>query len=93
MNATEGAATPSTGRSEPSGDNAALIGGVVGGVFALLLVGGLGAFLVIRSRRRNNQLDNNTAMANTIATPSNYGRISPNLDDNKHYQTLAANEL
>jgi hypothetical protein len=35
-----------------SANNAALIGGIVGGIFALLLVGGLIAFLVAHNRRR-----------------------------------------
>lgn len=41
-------------------DNAALIGGIVGGVVALLLIGGLIAFLVVRSRRSVNNAAVNT---------------------------------
>jgi predicted lipid-binding transport protein (Tim44 family) len=74
-NGTAGVA-PST---EPSNDNAALIGGIVGGVVALLLVGGLIAFLVTRNRRNANQQVNNRAMTNTTATSTavliNYDRF------------------
>jgi predicted lipid-binding transport protein (Tim44 family) len=49
-NATAGVATPSSD-TQPSNDNAALIGGIVGGIVALLLVGGLIAFLVARTEQ------------------------------------------
>jgi hypothetical protein len=106
-NATAGVATPSSD-AQPSNDNAALIGGVVGGVVALLLIGGLIAFLVARNRRSVNQLDNNNAMTNTTATStavlSNYDRIPTkinnysdhvgvNASSGNHYDSLTPNEL
>jgi hypothetical protein len=45
--------TTSTDTHSPDDNNAALIGGIVGGVVAMLVVGGLIAFLVARSRRRS----------------------------------------
>jgi hypothetical protein len=68
VNATSDVAISSTDAQLP--DNAALIGGIVGGIIALLLVGGLIAFVVARNRRR----DNNNGVASTTA-PSNYDRI------------------
>jgi hypothetical protein len=50
-NGTAGVATASTS-AHLSEVNAALIGGIVGGIVALILVGGLIVFLVARSRRR-----------------------------------------
>jgi hypothetical protein len=66
-------------------DNAALIGGIVGGIVALLLVGGLIAFLVARSRRSHNHEDNSNSNAialpsSTTAAPSStiiYDRVMP----------------
>jgi hypothetical protein len=43
-------------------DNSPLIGGIVGGVVALLLIGGLIAFLVTRSKRRGNCEPNDGAL-------------------------------
>jgi hypothetical protein len=46
-------------------DNSALIGGIVGGVVGLLLIGGLIAFLVVRSRRTaagNGEANNGAAL-------------------------------
>jgi hypothetical protein len=94
--------------AQPSNDNAALIGGIVGGVVALLLVGGLIAFLVARNRRNVNQQDNNNAMTNTTATStavlSNYDRIPTKINNysdrvgvdassRNHYEALTPNEL
>jgi predicted lipid-binding transport protein (Tim44 family) len=67
--------------TQPSDDNIALIGGVVGGVVALLIVVGVIAFIVSRNRRKvaNNQprvQQNDVSMAPAQASASNYGRIS-----------------
>jgi hypothetical protein len=43
-------------------DNSPLIGGIVGGVVALLLIGGLIAFLVARSRRRGKSESNDAPL-------------------------------
>jgi hypothetical protein len=104
-NATAGVERPSSD-AQPSNDNAALIGGIVGGVVALLLVGGLIAFLVARNRRNANQQDNNIAMTNTTATStaSNYDRIPTKINNyndrvgidassRNHYEALAPNEV
>jgi predicted lipid-binding transport protein (Tim44 family) len=82
-----------------------MIGGIVGGVVALLLVGGLIAFLVVRNRRSVKPNSNATASdANSAAAAtSNYDRI-PNTASNysghiadasprKHYDSLTSNEL
>jgi hypothetical protein len=65
--------------TQPSDDNTALIGGVVGGVVALLIVVGVIAFLVSRNQR-NNQYQpsnrNDTSMAPAQASSSNYGKIN-----------------
>jgi hypothetical protein len=65
-------------------DNSAVIGGVVGGAIALLLVGALVAFCVMRSRRNSEgqpEADRNTLAPRSVAVPpSNYARIS-NLSD------------
>jgi hypothetical protein len=72
-NATAVVAIPSTGAGDSLGDNAALIGGIVGGVVALLLIGGLIAFLVARSRRRAKDHPNNDAALQSVrqSMPSN----------------------
>jgi hypothetical protein len=68
--------------TQPSDDNIALIGGIVGGVVALFLIIGLIAFIVTRNRRKaaNNQDQpsnrNDVSMAPAQASSSNYGRIS-----------------
>jgi hypothetical protein len=61
----------------------ALIGGIVGGIVALLLVGGLIAFLVTRSRPKVNHQDNNKNKAPTAGTSATapYDRI-PSKDQN-----------
>jgi cytoskeletal protein RodZ len=59
-----------------------LIGGVVGGVVALLIVVGVIAFIVTRNRRKaaNNQDQpsnrNDVSMAPAQASSSNYGKIN-----------------
>jgi len=53
-------------------DNAALIGGIVGGVVALLLVGALIAFCVIRSRRPQSK-DNDAGARQLANTEIIYG--------------------
>jgi hypothetical protein len=79
-----------------------VIGGIVGGVVALLLVGGLVAFFVARNLRNVNQ---HNSMANTTAAaaPSNYDRIPTKINNysdrvgdassRNHYEALAPNEL
>jgi uncharacterized membrane protein len=51
-NATAGVAIATPSTAQPFEDNTALVGGIVGGVVALLLLGGVVAFLVAHSRRR-----------------------------------------
>jgi hypothetical protein len=90
-NGTAGVA-PST---EPSNDNAALIGGIVGGVVALLLVGGLIAFFVARNRRQRKGEPTKGAMLQSVrptnngvnmpnSPESNYGIIGPNITEYEH---------
>jgi hypothetical protein len=98
-NATASVASPSD-----SVNNGALIGGIVGGIVALLLIGGLTAFLVMRSRRpKIDGSDEGNAMANRSAAPlSNYERIptpTSNYNDRitasqgKDYDRLTSSEL
>jgi hypothetical protein len=54
--------TPASDIEAPD-DNAALIGGIVGGAVALLLIGGLIAFFVARSRRSAKDEPNNNGAA------------------------------
>lgn len=63
-------------------NNAALIGGIVGGIVALILAGGLIAFVVTRSRRRK-QLKNSDQLP-TKAT--NYDRA---MSMNKYSEVIA----
>jgi hypothetical protein len=94
-----------THATEPD-SNAALIGGIVGGMAALILIVGLIAFIVLRSRRSSNHPDNNNAMTSTTPTPSNYDRIptkntdyndrlgvDPDASSGKHYDSLSPSEL
>jgi hypothetical protein len=75
-------------------DNSALIGGIVGGIVAFLLVGALIAFCVVRNRRQPKD-------STSTLPESNYGRIAvaqSNYSDapqtgNSHYDVLSANEL
>lgn len=60
-------------------DNAALIGGIVGGAVALLLIGALIAFFVVRSRRKHKQQLDPSALSLRSTPPSNYARV--NLSD------------
>jgi hypothetical protein len=87
-NATAVVAIPSTDAGDSLSDNAPLIGGIVGGVVALLLIGGLIAFLVARSRRRAKDHPNNDAALQSVrqsmtnndvrdaARESDYGALS-----------------
>jgi hypothetical protein len=89
-------------------DNIALIGGVVGGAVALLLIGALIAFCVVRSRRQSK--DNNanalhSVHSTTTSPQSNYCRVPPAQSNysersfapaetrSSHYDVLNANEL
>lgn len=57
--------------------NAALIGGVLGGVVALLLVVGVIAFIVMRTRRlKQNQEVGENAMQTTRPPSGNYGHFN-----------------
>ena len=58
-------------------DNTALIGGIVGGAVALLLIGALIACCVVRSRRNNKEQPNADPSAHALQSrsSSNYGRI------------------
>jgi hypothetical protein len=64
-NATAVVVTPFN-NAQPSDDNAVLIGGIVGGIVALLLIGGLIACLVARSRRRLKDHPNNDAALQSV---------------------------
>jgi hypothetical protein len=74
--------------TQPSDDNIALIGGIVGGVVALLIAVGVIAFIVSRNRRKAAQDQpsnrNDVSMAPAQASSSNYGRISAQPASN-HY--------
>jgi len=81
-------------------DNSALIGGIVGGALALLLIGTLIAFCAVRSRQQPK--DSN---ASALPPESNYGRVPPAQSNysevavqpvgavGSHYDVLNANEL
>lgn len=56
------AGAPTDALPADSAESAALIGGIFGGLFALLLVGGLVAFALTRSRRRGIDEPNNSAL-------------------------------
>jgi hypothetical protein len=97
------AGTPLSTTESPN-NNAALIGGIVGGVFAFLLFGGLIAFFVTRSRRIVNHDDSDAMATNADPALGNYGRIptkhnnySDHFDTSsskqKQYDTLTPNEL
>jgi hypothetical protein len=61
-------------------DNYALIGGIIGGVVALILLGALIACLVVRSRRQPKDSDNGDSALQVKANApleSNYGRLPP----------------
>jgi hypothetical protein len=71
---TNGAASVATPSTDSIGDgDTPLIGGIVGGIVALLLIGGLIAFLVARSRRRAKDHPNNDAALQSVrqSMPSN----------------------
>jgi hypothetical protein len=89
--ATAGVATPSTDAHAPD-DSAALIGGIVGSVVALLLFCGLTAFVLARTRRNVNHDDNINGVASTsvASAPSNYGRI-PTRPKNESRMSQQAN--
>jgi hypothetical protein len=73
-------------------DNAALIGGIVGGVVALLLIGGLIAFLVARSRRRGgNGEPNNKGASLQPVRPSDVMRDTGVASQQSVYEALALN--
>jgi hypothetical protein len=61
-------------------DNYALIGAIIGGVVALILLGALIACLVVRSRRQPKDSDNGDSALQVKANApleSNYGRLPP----------------
>jgi hypothetical protein len=91
LNVFAGVETARTDAQPTDGNDAALIGGIVGGIVALLLMGGLIAFLVVRSRRNIDRGDSSNAMGSTSAIPSNYDRI-PNLSDRADASSRKANE-
>jgi preprotein translocase subunit YajC len=63
--------------TQKSDDNIALIGGIIGGVVALLLIVGLIAFIVSRKRRsKNKSVENTLHQKDVTTTPaSNYGKV------------------
>jgi len=78
-----------------SQDNSTLIGGIVGGAVALLLIGALIAFCIVRSRRNSEGQPDADGNAHALQStpPSNYGRL--NLTDrpastSTHYTDLVA---
>jgi hypothetical protein len=79
----------------PPSANAALIGGIVGGVVALLLIGGLIACFVARSQRQRKGEPTKGAMLQSVrptnngvnmpnSPESNYGIIGPNITEYEH---------
>jgi len=60
-------------------DNTALIGGIVGGAIALVLVGALIAFCVSRKRQGRQSKDIDAGAQQLASTPleSNYGCVPP----------------
>jgi uncharacterized membrane protein len=69
--------------AQPFEDNAALIGGIVGGVVALLVVGGLIAYLVARSRRRGKGESNSNAALQSVRQ----GASSNDMRDAESYRS------
>jgi hypothetical protein len=98
-NSTAGLATPSTD-TDSLDDSTALIGGIVGGVIALLLVGGLITCLVARSRRRasSGEPNSDAAMqsvrqsASNNAMNSDFGVASHRSNSNYEALTLSPPE-
>jgi hypothetical protein len=75
-------AVPASQTTDPD-DNVALIGGIVGGVVALILIVGLISFLVMRCKRSAGSAQpanqDDVVMAPAPAPSSNYGRINSSL--------------
>jgi hypothetical protein len=70
-------------------DSAALIGGIVGGVVGLLLIGGLIAFLVTRSRRRaKGEPSNNAALQSVRQSMSNNAGAGVASQRSSNYEPL-----
>jgi hypothetical protein len=86
-NATAGVATLPTDAAS-SEDNGALIGGIVGGIIALLLVGGLVAFLVARSRRHG-EPNNDAALQSVWSTDMREAVDTGTAVHRSNYDTLA----
>jgi hypothetical protein len=80
--------------TQPSDDNTALIGGIVGGVVALLIVVGVIAFIVMRNRKakadqRSTNDGHSLSPPAVLAQPSNsnYDRID--IPSPSHYSEKA----
>jgi hypothetical protein len=76
-------------------DNIALIGGVVGGAVALLLIGALIAFCVVRSRRQskdNNANSLHSVHSTTTSPQSSYSRVPP-AQSNYGERSFAADDV
>jgi hypothetical protein len=78
--------------TQPSDDNTAMIGGIVGGVVALLIVVGVIAFIVMRNRKaKANQQSANDGHSLSlsppvaIAQPSNNDRNDNDIPSTSHY--------
>jgi hypothetical protein len=106
-NATAVVGIPSSD-ADSLGDNAALIGGIVGGIVALLVIGGLVAFIVARNRR--NVTNEENAMASIAPAlvasinncdpydfiptiPNNSDRVGVDALSRNHYDVLNPNEV
>jgi hypothetical protein len=93
-------ATVSAASLPSTDDNAALIGGIGGGIVALLLFGCLVALLVARSRRREKGEANSGAALQSVRQSTsgeqpenNYGVIAPQQSDYEHGDLTNVNEF
>jgi beta-lactamase regulating signal transducer with metallopeptidase domain len=73
-------------------DNTALIGGIVGGVVALILFIGLVAFIVARKRRSKNKSVENTVHQKDVpmTSASNYGKVAAILPEYESFNRDSA---
>lgn len=62
-------------------DNTALIGGIVGGILALVLIAGVIAFIVMRNRRAKSQQRGDDGHSLQASPDNNYNRIAPTTNE------------